>query len=1008
MEQSAFVLKETAFHKLMSLRIREILLVCSHYDKFMLDEDGRIEEQLFQEYMSLSLHYPPRMTQASTVDEANEAIENKYFDLVILMLSVGEDNLVDLAEGIKNKYPLKPIILLTPLSTKETMKRIKMEDSGLIDYIFSWQGNTNIMLAMVKLLEDRMNVDPDVNTVGVQAIILVEDSVRYYSSYLPVIYETLFKQARSLMKEGLNEWEQTKRMRGRPKILLARSYEEALSLYEKYKKNILGIISDIAYLKNGKIDNEAGLTLCSHIRKENQDLPVLLQSSQLEHKEAAIKYGASFIHKHTKTLLKELENYIRSHYGFGDFIFRNPDTLEPIGSATDLKDLQKLILKINDESFTYHVKNNEISKWLKARALFNLANYLRPKTISDFTDISEMKQFIYQTIKDFRTQHGRGIIAEFNSTRFDELTFFSRIGSGSLGGKGRGLAFVDQQLKKNEITNKFPNVIITIPRTVVLTTEVFDNFMLTNDLYDIALSDTKDSIIFDSFLSAKLPEYVLSNLETILESITQPIAVRSSSLLEDSHYQPFAGIYTTYMLPNNAEKNSIRLNEICKAIKSVYASTYLNQSKDYMKATNNIVEDEKMAVIIQEITGNNFGDKYYPNISGVARSLNFYPIGSEKAEEGIVNIAFGLGKTVVDGGISLRFSPFHPKKIIQLSNPGLAIKNSQKKFYALDMKSIDLDPKESDGGNLLHLDIEEAEKDNSLDLVASTYDFENNRLREGTDRKGKKIITFSSILKYSMFPLSEISKTILKMGQDIMNVPIEIEFAVNLNTEEGEPKIFSFLQIRPIVKGSEGSDTDIGLVDTRKTLIYSEKAMGNGVFEKIKNLVYIKPDSFDPGKTKIMGKMISELNTKFKNSGKNYILVVPGRLGSTDPWLGIPIAWTDISHARIITETGTSNFRVEPSQGTHFFQNITSLGCAYLTINPYVNDGIFNTAALSEMEAIFENEFIRHIQFEEELDARVDGRSGKAVISLKSYPSASSGTAEIIARACQDKPSNLL
>ena len=839
------------------------------------------------------------------------------------------------------------------------------------------------MLAMVKVLEDRMNVDPDVNNVGVQSIILVEDSVRYYSSYLPVIYETLFKQARSLMKEGLNEWEQTIRMRGRPKILLARSYEEALSLYEKYKKHILGVISDIAYLKNGEINNEAGLTLCEHIRKEDQDLPILLQSSQLEHKEAALKQGASFIHKHTKTLLKELEHYIRINYGFGDFIFRNPDTQEPLGTATDLKELQNLILKIDDKAFTYHVQNNEISKWLKARALFNLANYLRPKTISDFSNITEMKQFIYKSIKDFRTQHGRGIIAEFSNNRFDELTFFSRIGSGSLGGKGRGLAFVDQQLKKNEITYKFNNVIISIPRTIVLTTEVFDEFMLINDLYDTALSGDDDKLILKTFLKAKFPKTIISNLDTILENITQPIAIRSSSLLEDSQYQPFAGIYSTYMLPNNGEKLSSRRKELCKAIKSVYASTYLKQSKDYMKATNNIVEDEKMAVIIQEITGNNFQDKYYPNISGVARSLNFYPIGSEKADEGIVNIAFGLGKTVVDGGISLRFSPSHPKKVIQLSNPGLAMKTSQKKFYALDMKSKDLRPREDDGGNLLHLDIDKAENDNSLRLVASSYDFENNRLREGTDRKGKKIITFSSILKYSMFPLADICKTILKMGQDIMNVPIEIEFAVNLNTEDNEPEIFSFLQIRPIVKGSEGTETDIKTIDSETTLIYSEKAMGNGVYENIKDLIYIKPDSFDPGKTKIMGKMISDLNANFKNSGNSYILVVPGRLGSTDPWLGIPIAWTDISNARIITETGTSSFRVEPSQGTHFFQNITSLGCAYLTINPFVDDGIFNTKVLSQMNAVFENEFIRHIQFKEPLDARVDGRSGRAIIREK-------------------------
>ena len=983
MEQSSFILKETAFHELMSLRIREILLVCSPYDKFMLEEDGRIDELLFQEYMALSLHYPPRFTQVSTADEATHALENKYFDLIILMLSVGENTLVDLAETIKIKYPSKPVILLTPISTRETMERLRKKDSSFIDYIFSWQGNTSIMLAMVKLMEDRMNVDPDINNVGVQCIILVEDSVRYYSSYLPVIYETLFKQARSLMKEGLNEYEQTVRMRGRPKILLARSYEEALSLYEKYKKNVLGVISDIAYLKDGEIDNEAGLTLCAHIRKENTDLPVLLQSSQLEHKEAALKCGASFIYKNTKTLLKELENYIRINYGFGDFVFRNPNTLEPVGNAKDLRDLQHQLLDLDDDTFAYHVKNNEISKWLKARALFNLANYLRPKTISDFPDIKEMKQFIYQVIKDFRTQHGRGVIAEFNISRFDELTFFSRIGSGSLGGKGRGLAFVDQQLKKSGITNQFQNVIISIPRTVVLTTEIFDDFMQTNDLYETALSDTDDSQILETFLKAKMSDKVFSDLETILQSITQPVAVRSSSLLEDSHYQPFAGIYSTYMLPNNADNLSSRIQDLCRAIKSVYASTYLKQSKDYMKATNNIVEDEKMAVIIQEITGNIFNDKCYPNISGVAKSLNFYPVGSEKADEGIVNIAFGLGKTVVDGGVSLRFSPYHPKKIIQLSDPQSALKYTQKRFYALDMNSKEFMPGIKGSGKLLYLDIEDAEDNNSLRLVASTYDFQNNRLRDGTARKGKRVLTFSSILKYSMFPLAEIIKTLLEMGKDVMNVPIEIEFAVNLDTDEGEPDIFSFLQIRPIVQGAEGADTEISTADFSNIIIYSDKAMGNGVYENIRDLIYIKPESFDPGKTKIMGKMISDLNSKFENTGIHYALVVPGRLGSTDPWLGIPIAWADISHARIITETGTSNFRVEPSQGTHFFQNITSLGCAYLTINPYVKDGIFNTEILSQMKAVSENEFIRHIRFDTPLIVKVDGRSGKAVISYR-------------------------
>ncbi|MCF6334595.1 MAG: PEP/pyruvate-binding domain-containing protein [Spirochaetales bacterium] len=507
--------------------------------------------------------------------------------------------------------------------------------------------------------------------------------------------------------------------------------------------------------------------------------------------------------------------------------------------------------------------------------------------------------------------------------------------------------------------------------------------MQQNDLFELALSDTDDMEIMDAFLKADIPDTIISDLGAILRSLTQPVAVRSSSLLEDSHYQPFAGIYSTYMLPNNAEDLDSRINDICMAVKGVYASTYMKQSKDYMNATNNIIEDEKMAVIIQEITGNVFGNKCYPNISGVARSLNFYPVGSEKADEGIVNIALGLGKTVVDGGVSLRFSPFHPKKIIQLSDPQSALKNTQKKFYALDMSFDKFTPDNLDGGNLLLCDLEEAEKDGSLTMVASTYDFQNNRLRDGIGRKGRKVVTFSSVLKYSMFPLSEIVRTILKMGRDVMNVPIEIEFAVNLNTDEGDPLVFSFLQIRPIVQGSEGADTDLSDLDMDNVIIYSEKAMGNGTFTDIYDLVYIKPESFDPGKTKIMGKMISDINSDFAKKGSYYALVVPGRLGSTDPWLGIPISWSDISYARIITETGTGSFRVEPSQGTHFFQNITSLGCAYLTINPYVHDGIFNTELLNRIPALTENEYIRHIKFKTALDARVDGRSGKAVVSLK-------------------------
>ena len=976
----SYYFKETSFQQLMANRIGDILLVCSEYDKFMLEEDGRIDELLFQEYVSLNLRYPPKFTQVSTAQDAFAMLSKKSFDLIITMLNIGDINAIDLAKKIKQTYPSKPIIVLTPISTRETMIKLRNTDLSSIDYVFSWQGNPNILLAMVKLVEDRMNVAYDVNTVGVQTIILVEDSVRYYSSYLPMIYRTLFRQARCLMMEGLNEWQQTMRMRGRPKIQLARTYEEALQLYSTYKHNLLGIISDITYQKDGELDNQAGLKLCQHIREENRELPILLQSSHLENDADARIYQASFIYKHSKTLLKELKEYIRSNYGFGDFVFRDSSTQEPIMSAHDLWDLQHRLMEVPNDSFAFHVGSNDFSKWLKARALFTLATYVRPKQLSDFENIQEAKQFLVNAIKEFRIQEGRGTIAEFQRERFDEISFFSRIGSGSLGGKGRGLAFTDLQIKRKRLTYKFPGTIVTIPRTVVLTTQVFDDFMEENSLYEVALTEHTDEEILDAFLKTSLPARIQQDLSAIITVMTNPVAIRSSSLLEDSHYQPFAGIYDTFMLPNNHENFQHRFEDICNAVKSVYASTYFKGSKDYMRATGNMVEEEKMAVIIQEVTGNVYGNLCYPNISGVARSLNYYPIENEKPHEGIVNIAFGLGKTVVDGGVSLRFSPAFPKKIIQLSSIDTTIRDTQKKFYAIDMSPDSFNARVADGRCIRHYDISEAEDNGSLKFVASTYDFQNHVMRDGTSYSGRRVLTFSSILKYNMYPLADVIKTLLEIGQEVMNAPIEIEFAVNLDTPTNRPGIFSFLQIRPIVEGSEHEDIEISDTLPDDTLIFSNKAMGNGMYSDLHDFVYVKPEAFNPAHTKIMAQMIGELNEQFDREQKGYILVVPGRLGSRDPWLGIPITWSQISNARVIVETGLPNFRVDPSQGTHFFQNMTSLQNAYLTINPYYNDGVFNIEYLSSRPAVMETEYLRQVHFDDPLCVKIDGRTSRGLI----------------------------
>ncbi|MFP4178695.1 MAG: PEP/pyruvate-binding domain-containing protein [Spirochaetaceae bacterium] len=975
-----YFFKETPFKQLMANRVGEILLVCSEYDKFMLEEDGRIDELLFQEYVTLNLRYPPKFTQVSSAHDAFEMLEKRSFDLIITMLNIGDLNAINLAQKIKQSYPAKPIIVLTPISTRQTLIKLHNTDLSSIDYIFSWQGNPNILLAMVKLIEDRMNVAYDANTVGVQTIILVEDSVRYYSSYLPMIYRTLFQQARCLMTEGLNEWQQTMRMRGRPKILLARTYEEALHLYETYKKNLLGIITDVAYGKGGKIDKRAGLKLSEHIRREDGELPILLQSSREEHKNDAENYKASFIHKNSKALLKELGEYIRLNYGFGEFVFRDPKTLSPIMSAHDLWDLQHRLMEVPDDSFEFHVKNNDFSKWLKARALFTLAVYLRPVQLSDFEDIKESKRFIIDAIKEFRIQEGRGTIAEFQRDRFDEISFFSRIGSGSLGGKGRGLAFIDLQLKLKRLSYKFSGVVISIPRTVVLTTQIFDNFMELNNLYETALSDADDTKMKKAFLDAALPERINDDISAILKVVTNPIAVRSSSLLEDSHYQPFAGIYDTYMLPNNHEDFQHRFQDLSNAIKMVYASTYFKNSKDYMKATGNMVEEEKMGVIIQEVTGTNYGDMCYPNIAGVARSLNFYPIENEKQEDGIVNIAFGLGKTVVDGETSLRFSPKYPKKIMQLADTDSAIKTTQKSFYAIDMNPDSFHPEQTDGRCVRRFDVKEAEPHGSLKYTASTYDFQNHVLRDGVSYQGKRVLTFASILKYNMFPLADIIQTLLEMGRQAMNTPIEIEFAVNLDTPKERLNVFSFLQIRPIVEGAEQEEIEIEEHPPESTIIYSNKAMGNGIYDELHDLVYVKPEAFDPAHTKEMAQKIGELNEAFAQKERGYILTVPGRLGSSDSWLGIPTSWAQISNARVIVEMGLSNFRVDPSQGTHFFQNLTSLQNAYLTINPFVNDGIFNEEYLKQMEPEFEDSFFRHVRFENPLTVKIDGKTGRGII----------------------------
>ncbi len=966
---------EISYQDLMQERIINVLLICSNYDAFMLEEDGRINEKIFLEYTSKNLRYPPQFTQASSSEKAFELLEKKKFDLVITMLNVGKIDAFEMAKKVKKRYAKIPIVVLTHFSREVTMK-LANEDMSSIDYVFCWLGNPGLLLAIIKLLEDRMNAEFDVQKKGVQAILLVEDSVRYYSSYLPTIYKAIFDQTNELMTEGLNEHRKTLRMRARPKILLAKTYDDAEQLYKKYKNNLLGVISDVSYYRKGKKDKEAGIKLAQMIRNEGSKIPILLQSSNDWDYKIMEELEVNFINKYSKTLLVELKHYIKENYGFGDFVFRDPERDVEIDRANNLHSLQVKISRLNAKSLEYHVANNHFSRWLKARALFSIADVFAQKSTSDFNNIEEIRSYLIDTIANYRKTKGRGIIA----SHIDEYAIFTRLGDGQLGGKARGLAFIDSFINKYKIMFKWDDAMITIPRTVVLTTDVFDEFMEDNNLYDFALSDVTDQEIIEKFGNASTSSRMRKYVKEIIDAIRSPLAVRSSSLLEDSHYQPFAGVYSTFMIPNNHHDDRIRSYQLEQAIKSVYASVFYKESKAYIEATSNVIDEEKMGVVIQEVSGRSYGNRFYPAISGVARSVNFYPIEPEKYEDGIANIAFGLGKTIVEGGITMRFCPKYPQKVLQLSVPELALTNSQKEFYALDLDPEKFHSSVDETINLHKLRIRQAENDKALKFVASTFDYQDQIIRDGMYEGGKKIITFSNILRYNSFPLSEILLEILRIGKEEMNNQVEIEFSVNLDTPETQPQIFHFLQIRPIVETQEKNQVSLKCHDPKKSLIYSHNALGNGEIGDIHDIIYVKPDSFDPADTKLIAETIDKLNADFVKKKKNYILVGPGRWGSTDPWLGVPVKWSQISAARLIIESGLKNFQIDPSQGTHFFQNLTSFNVGYFTINPFLNDGYYDVDFLSKQKAIYEDKHVRHIYFKKPMKILIDGRKKKGVV----------------------------
>ena len=976
-EYQKFYLKDVTFVNLMMRRIYNVLIVANPYDAFMLEDDGRVEEKIYNEYVELGLRYPPTFTQVSTTEEAREVLRTMHIDLVICMPGNADNDAFSVARDIKAEFPHMHCIVLTPFSHGIT-KRMENEDLSIFDYVFCWLGNTNLILSIIKLIEDKMNLEHDINEGGVQMILLVEDSIRFYSSILPNLYNYILAQSKRFATEALNRHSATLRMRGRPKVVLARNYEEAMALYERYSDNMLGVISDVRFPIHGEKDSEAGLKLMREIRQNDPYLPLILESSESENRAKAEAEGFRFVDKNSKKMSLDLRKILEEHFGFGDFIFRDPKTKAEIMRIHSLKELQDNIFKIPDDSMLYHISRNHMSRWLSARAIFPVSMFLKTVTWERLKDITAHREIIFDAIVQYRHMKNIGVVAVFDRMKFDAYSHFARIGEGSLGGKGRGLAFLDNIIKMHPEFNSLEGAKVQIPRTVVLCTDVFDQFMEQNNLYQIALSDASDDDILRHFLRAQLPDSLIADFFTFFEAVKSPIAIRSSSLLEDAHYQPFAGIYSTYMIPYLDDKYAM-LEMLACAIKGVYASVYYRDSKAYMTATSNVIDQEKMAVILQEVVGKQYDGRYYPNISGVLRSLNYYPIGDERAEDGIASLALGLGKYIVDGGQTLRVSPYHPHQVLQTSELETALRETQTRFYALDTRHVGNDFKVDDGFNILNLKVKEAERDNSLNFIASTYDPYDQVIRDGLYEGGRKVISFAGVLQQNVFPLPELLQMSMRYGAEAMRRPVEIEFACNLNADRTGS--LYLLQIRPIVDQKQMLDEDLAAIPDTDCLLRSHNSLGHGVTEDVTDVVYVKTDDrFSAADNPTIAREIEKLNKEYLDRGTNYVLVGPGRWGSSDSWLGIPVKWPHISAARVIVEVALKNYRVDPSQGTHFFQNLTSFGVGYFTIDENRNDGCFHKTTLDAMPAVEETDHVRVVRFEKGLRIMMDGKKGEGVV----------------------------
>ena len=973
------------YTRLMTRKIRSILLICNNYDSFSLEEDGHIEGQISQDYAELNLSNPPSIDRVESTLEALELLKHQgdRYDLIITMFNVGKLDVFEFSRLAKVIAPHTPIVLLSSYS-KVIYNYIAKQDKTNIDYVFSWNNSTDLIIAIIKLLEDKMNAEHDVLEMGVRTIMLVEDSVHYYSAYLPILYKLVLRQNNEAVRDALNEEQQFMRKRARPKIMLATCYDEAVELYQKYKTNMLGIISDVGFILHKGDDRateviDAGINLCRLIKADNPTLPYLLQSSQESMRSVAEELGVGFVRKTSKTLIHELSEYIAREFAFGDFIVTDPLTGQETARARNLYEFERLIKTMSDESLRYFAGRNYISRWLYSRGLFSIGDSFRDIDVNDETDLGEIRKLNLRMLHDYRMRQGLGVVARFDPATYNDAIWFSRLGDGSLGGKARGLAFLNHILSKYDLYGKWEDVRVLVPRTLVVTTEYFDRFILENGLQYVINSDLSDAEILSEFVASTLPSDLTDALRVFIRNVRRPLAVRSSSILEDSYYQPFAGVYSTYMIPHT-ENEDQELRLLSKAIKSVYASVYFASSRGYIISTSNVISEEKMAIVLQEVCGSEDGGYYFPTFSGVARSINFYPIGYETPEDGVVKLAFGLGKAVVDGDQVLRFSPKYPKNVLQTSTPDLTMRETQQAMFALNLQPDKFKTSVDDAVNLERIPISDCGRFRSFSKVVSTWDYENQRIVDSPVPKGPKFVTFAHILKYNTFPLADILNTLLEITRKEVKCAVEIEFAADLDRGD-RAALFNVLQIRPISSVNSFNAVDWNSLDTEGALLSSGCAIGPGMIQGVRDVVYLRRQNFDVMKTREMAAEMTAINNRMRDEGRNYVLIGYGRWGSSIPSLGVPVQWSNISEAKVIVECCLENFRIDPSQGTHFFQNMTSFNAGYVNVNPYSRPGEYcDIDALDAMPAEYESDFVRIVHFPEDLTVCIDGKENRALV----------------------------